>query len=249
MAGMTTAVIAGVTALTSMTMGIVDSSKAAQEKKAAERAAKKSIEEAKKETEIMPKQALSLNLDLYKAQQEASNVAAATGIEAAQQGEARGLAAAVGRTHMANVNQQRDIRLDKGQKLDALEMIKAEERAAASDARANLHLAEAEGAQAAAADAVARQQAATTQAVTGGVNAVAGAASAYSAVQGPYDPTSAGMAAKSALEKGGEASVYAMLDSGPYSGYEGLTGKALENYLIQNVSIDDMNRMEVLNIR
>jgi hypothetical protein len=98
------------------------SKKAARE---AEQVAKKKLEEARKEIERMPLQELSLDLQGFKAEQEASQVAAAQSMQAAKEGGTRGLAAAAGRTQMADIAQQRAARLDKASELQALEMTKA----------------------------------------------------------------------------------------------------------------------------
>jgi hypothetical protein len=140
---------------------------AAKSKKAqreAEGQAKKKLEEAKKEIQRMPMQELSLDLQGFKAEQEAS-------------------------TQMADIAQQRAARLDKASELQALEMTKAKERQEASDKLTGLSLAEAQGAQEAAAQEEMMAQQYTQQAIGSGVEAVKGAANLYSAVQGPYDPT------------------------------------------------------------
>ena len=93
-------------------------SKAAQ--KAAEAQAKRKLKEAKREIQIMPMQELALDLEGYRQEQEASQVAAAQSIQAAQQGEGRGLAAAVGRVQMADIAQQREARLDKATEMQKL---------------------------------------------------------------------------------------------------------------------------------
>jgi len=67
-------------------------------------------------------------------------------------------------------------------------MTKAEERAKVSDQLASLDLAEAAGAQQAAADADKMAAEYQQQAVSSVDDAVKGAANLYSAVQGPYDP-------------------------------------------------------------
>lgn len=158
------------------------SKKAARE---AEKVAKKKMEEARKEIERMPMQELSLDLQGYKAQQEASQIAAAQAIEAAKQGEGRGLAAAVGRAQMLDIAQQRQARLDKASELQKLEMLKAEERQAASDKLAGLSLAEAEGAQQAAADAEAMAAQYESQAIQSGMQAVQGVANVAGAALTP----------------------------------------------------------------
>lgn len=158
------------------------SKKAARE---AEKVAKKKMEEARKEIERMPLQELSLDLQGYKAQQEASQIAAAQAIEAAKQGEGRGLAAAVGRAQMLDIAQQRQARLDKASELQKLEMLKAEERQTASDKLAGLSLAEAEGAQQAAADAEAMAAQYESQAIQSGMQAVQGVANVAGAALTP----------------------------------------------------------------
>ena len=175
-------------------------SKAKAAQKAAEVQAQRKLKEAKKEIQIMPMQELALDLQAYKAEQEASQVAAAQSIQAAQQAEGRGLAAAVGRVQMADVEQQRGARLDKAAELQKLEMLKAKERQEASDKLASLSLAEAQGAQEVAAQEEMMAQQYTQQAVGAGVEAVKGAANLYSAVQGPYDPTGVQGAAKSVVK-------------------------------------------------
>ena len=164
------------------------SKKAARE---AEKVAKKKMEEARKEAERMHMQGLSVDLQGYKAEQEASQFAAAQAIDAAQQGEGRGLAAAVGRGQMADIEQQRAARLDKSVDLQRLEELKAKERQEASDKLTGLSLAEAEGAQQAAADSEEMAAAYTSQAIQSGMQAVQGAANVAAAAAGPSIETAA----------------------------------------------------------
>jgi hypothetical protein len=158
------------------------SKKAARE---AEQVAKKKLEEARKEIERMPLQELSLDLQGFKAEQEASQVAAAQSMQAAKEGGTRGLAAAAGRTQMADIAQQRAARLDKASELQALEMTKAKERQEASDKLAGLSLAEAEGAQQAAADSEAMAAQYESQAIQSGMQAVQGVANVAGAALTP----------------------------------------------------------------
>lgn len=203
MAAITSAVVGVVGAGVSIGMSVSQANQAAAQRRKAEQAAKKAMDEARRETEIMPMQELSLNLDAYEQAREAQNVAAATGIQAAQQAGSRELAAAVGRQQMANIAGQQQIRAQQGREMMELDKLKATERAQASEARKELAIGEAEGAQAAAADAAARQQQATTQAVQAGVEGLGSAMNLYSSVQGPYDPTSLGMASKGLVNKMG----------------------------------------------
>ena len=158
------------------------SKKAARE---AEKVAKKKLEEARKEIERMPMQELALDLQGFKAEQEASQVAAAQSMQAAKEGGTRGLAAAAGRTQMADIAQQRAARLDKASELQKLEMVKAKERQEASDKLAGLSLAEAEGAQQAAADSEAMAAQYESQAIQSGMQAVQGVANVAGAALTP----------------------------------------------------------------
>ena len=194
------AAVAVVGATTSAATAGSASAKAKKAAREADRIAKKKVEEAKKEIQRMPMQELALDLEGYRQEQEASQVAAAQSIQAAQQAEGRGLAAAVGRTQMADVAQQRAARLDKATEMQKLEMVKAKERQEASDKLANLSLSEAQGAQEAAAQEEMMAQQYTQQAIGSGVEAIKGAANLYSAVQGPYDPTGVKGASQSGLK-------------------------------------------------
>lgn len=149
------------------------SKKAARE---AEKVAAKKLEEARKQIQVMPMQELGLNLDLYKQQMESSQVSAAMSLDAAQQADQRGLAAAAGRTQMADIANQRQTSLDQASALQKLEMVKAQERQQASEKLANLSLEEAAGAQAAAAESEQMAAAQTNQAIQSSMNAVEGAA-------------------------------------------------------------------------
>ena len=186
------------------------SKKAAAE---AEKVAKKKVEEAKKELQRMPMQELSLDLQGFKAEQEASQVAAAQSMQAAQEGETRGLAAAAGRTQMADIAQQRGARLDKASELQKLEMLKAKERQEASDKLANLSLAEAQGAQIAAAqyeDQAANQ---TQSAINSGLQAVQGAANLAGSIAAPKMEAAA--AFDQNLSGASEADLKQMLSTNP----------------------------------
>jgi hypothetical protein len=151
----------------------------------AEKVAKKKVEEARREIQRMPMQELALDLQGFKAEQEASQVAAAQSMQAAQEGETRGLAAAAGRTQMADIAQQRAARIDKATDLQKLEMLKAKERQEASDKLYDLNLAEAEGAQVAAAESERMSEAYKQQAIQGGMQAIQGVANVAGAALAP----------------------------------------------------------------
>jgi hypothetical protein len=195
-----TAIIGAAVAVGTAAATGAEASKSKKAAREAEKVAKRKLKETRKEIERMPMQELALDLEGYRQEQEASQVAAAQSIQAAQQAEGRGLAAAVGRTQMADVAQQRAARLDKATDLQKLEMLKAQERQEASDKLASLSLAEVQGAQEAAAQEEMMAQQYTQQAIGSGVEAIKGAANIYSAVQGPYDPTGVKGASQSGLK-------------------------------------------------
>lgn len=188
MAAITGAVVGAVTAAVSIGMSVSSANKAAADKEKAAKTAKAAMEEARREIDIMPLQELAINTDIYKQQQEASNVAAAQGIEAAQQGQGRQLASTVGRLNQLNIAAQDKTRVDLGVRLDELELLKAEDRADASLKKETLAYGEAKGAMAQAADAQTRQTASIASGVEGGVNLLSSAGEIYEGVQGPYDP-------------------------------------------------------------
>ena len=157
------------------------SAKAKKAAREAEKVAKKKVEEAKKELQRMPMQELSLDLQGYKAEQEASQVSAAMAIEAEREKDRGNF----GRIQMADIAQQRTARLDKASELQKLEMLKATERQQASDKLYELSLAEAEGAQVAAAEAEQMSEAYKQQAIQGGMQAIQGVANVAGAALAP----------------------------------------------------------------
>ena len=157
------------------------SAKAKKAAREAEKVAKKKVEEAKKEYQRMPMQEVSLDLQGYKAEQEAAQVTAKMAIEA----ERESSRPTFGRLQMVDIEQQRQARLDKATDLQKLEMLKAQERQEASDKLANLSLAEAEGAQVAAAESERMSEAYKQQAIQGGMQAIQGVANVAGAALAP----------------------------------------------------------------
>ena len=186
------------------------SKKAARE---AEKVAKKKVEEAKKELQRMPMQELALDLQGFQAEQEASQVTAAGVLQAGQEGDRRGLAAVAGRTQMADIEQQRKARIDKAADLQTLEQLKAKERQEASDKLYNLNLAEAEGAQIAAAQYEEQAADQTQAAITGGLQAVQGAANLAGSIAAPKMEAAA--AFDQNLSGASEADLKQMLSTNP----------------------------------
>lgn len=106
---------------------------------------------------------------------EAMASAAAQATQQAAEGEGRGVAATAGRVQMAAQEGQREIASAMGEDLMKLEGLTAQEEARLSSQRANLELAQAEGAQAAAAQFGAQSDAA----ITGAFSSLASAGQQY----------------------------------------------------------------------
>jgi len=144
------------------------SAKAKKAAREAEKVAKKKVEEAKRELQRMPMQELALDLQGYKAEQEASQVSAAMTIEAEREKDRGNF----GRIQMVDIAQQRAARIDKASQ-------------EASDKLYGLNLAEAEGAQVAAAESERMSEAYKQQAIQGGMQAIQGVANVAGAALAP----------------------------------------------------------------
>jgi hypothetical protein len=253
MAAITSAVVGVVGAGVSIGMSVSQANKAAADRRKAQKQAKKAMEEARRETEIMPMQELSLNLAAYEQSREAQQRAVQEAVSAGQQAGSRDLASITGRAMMAGIEAERGIRASQAKETFDLEKIKATERAEASEARKELALGEAEGAQAAAADAAARQTAATQAAVQAGVEGLGSAMNLYSSVQGPFDPTSLGMASKSMIDsmgvEGAKNAIALNLPEGSSYSYDQVMGMNQNELaaLIQSGAIGDASVVRRLN--
>lgn len=131
--------------------------------------------DAKKESELAFKRAmkelssnkfaaLSLPMEAIEREFEAGLSAGAQAIGQAAEGDTRGVAATAGRVQMAQMEGQREIAGAMGQDLMKLEGLTAQEEANLASQRTGLELAQAEGAQAAAAQFGAQKDAAITNA-------------------------------------------------------------------------------------
>ena len=252
MAAITSAVVGVVGAGVSIGMSVSQANKAAADRRKAEKQARKALEEARRETEIMPMQELSLNLAAYEQSREAQQ----RGIQQVMsqvEGDSRQAAAVGGRAMMAGIESERGIRAAQAKETFDLEKIKATERAEASEARKELALGEAEGAQAAAADAAARQTAAEAAAVQAGVQGLGSAMNLYSAVQGPFDPTSLGMASKSMIDsmgvEGAKNAIALNLPEGSSYSYDQVMAMNQNELaaLIQSGAVGDASAIRKLN--
>lgn len=156
--GLATAV-AITTSLASAGASAKQASNASGFAKEANSKAKVAFDKAMKELSANKLAGISLPMESYERQIEAARGAGAELTQAGIESE-RGAAAIAGQVYRGQTEAQREIAGDMAQQLTGLETAAAEEEANLSRARANLNLAEAEGAQAAASQYGAQQDAA-----------------------------------------------------------------------------------------
>jgi hypothetical protein len=158
--GVATAIAIG-TSVASAGASAKQASNAAGFAKEAQSKAKVAFDKAMKDLSANKLAGISLPMEPYERQMEAARGAGAELTQAGKESE-RGAAAIAGQVYRGQTDAQRNIAGDMAQQLTGLETAAAEEEANLSRARATLSLAEAEGAQAAAAQFGAQQDAAIT---------------------------------------------------------------------------------------
>ena len=132
-------VAAGVAAGTTLYGGaksFSDANKARKRGEAAERAADKAIEEAKRRVDVNAYEQLSIAKEPYELMRDALLTQGATGMQAGVEGETRGAAATAGRMQMAQNLRQGEVRGEMGQRMDEINKLVAGE-----DKRRQLQLA------------------------------------------------------------------------------------------------------------
>jgi len=162
--GLTAAGIVGITtALGSAGASFTQAGKQKELTKKADAAAKRAIAKAKSELDVNFYEKIGIQREAYEREREALLSAGAQAIQAGQESE-RGGAATAGRVQMAMNEGQRQIAGAMGQELTGLETITAQEDARLNLAKANLDLAQAEGAMSASAQGAAQQAASISNA-------------------------------------------------------------------------------------
>lgn len=171
----TAAIVAISTSLASAGASAARTATTGREAKAALKDSQDAFKRAMNELTANQFAGLSLPTEAYEREREAILSAGAQAIGQAAEGEGRGVAAAAGRVQMAQQEGQRQIAGAMGEELMKLEGLTAQEEARLTGARANLELAQAEGAQAAAAQFGAQRDAA----ITGAFSSLASAGQQY----------------------------------------------------------------------
>jgi hypothetical protein len=173
--GLETAAIIGISAsLASAGASAAQSAGAAGNAKRAKKDSEEAFKRAMNELTSNKFKGLNLPTEAYEREREAMLSAGAQATEAGRESE-RGTAATAGRVQMAAQEGQRQIAGAMGEDLMKLEGLTAQEEANLSSKRANLELAQAEGAQAAAAQFGAQSDAA----LTGAFSSLASAGQQY----------------------------------------------------------------------
>lgn len=183
----TTAAVVGIVG-TGVSTGMSFAQAGAERRKmeAANKKAAEMMVEARKKLEVNVYDELDINKEAYELEREALLTQGTTALQAAQEGSARGAAAAAGRVQMAQQAGQAKIRTTMDTELKRLEQQSAQEESRLRDIGIQLDLGEIEGAQLAARDAEARRAAATQAGMQGVVSLagqVAAAAPLYSKSQ------------------------------------------------------------------
>jgi len=130
-----------------------DANKARKRGEAAERAADKAIEEARRRVDVNAYEQLSIAKEPYELMRDALLTQGATGMQAGVEGETRGAAATAGRIQMAQNLQQSQVRAQQAQQMDEINKLVAQEDARRQQQLAGIAMEEAAGAQAAIRDA------------------------------------------------------------------------------------------------
>jgi len=121
MAAVTSAVVGIATGLTSAGMSFSQAAKASSAESKALKASEDLMEEAKKQAEVQYLEALNVPLDGYDEEARANLQAQQQNIQALQEGDARNLAAGVGRVGAGATQTNEGIRIDKNKELYELE--------------------------------------------------------------------------------------------------------------------------------
>jgi hypothetical protein len=171
----TAGIVAISTSLASAGASAAQASVAGSQAKAALKDSEDAFKRAMNELTANQFAGLSLPTEAYEREREAILSAGAQAIGQAAEGEGRGVAAAAGRVQMAQQEGQRQIAGAMGEDLMKLEGLTAQEEARLAGARANLELAQAEGAQTAAAQFGAQRD----SAITGAFSSLASAGQQY----------------------------------------------------------------------
>ena len=176
------AITSGIIAVGSMAMSFVQ---AAEQKEAADTAndeAARLMADARKRAEVDNFEELSVPTDAYEAEFEANLAADQQAVQALQEGDARSLAAGVGRIGAQQAEEAEDTRIAMGQDLYNLDVTKAESRDAINQQLIGMDVGEAGDQAQMAAD----LQAASSESFSQGVSSLGAGLGAFGDTQDAY---------------------------------------------------------------
>lgn len=177
MAGLITGIVGATLAAVGTTLSFSQAGKARRAARDAESKAAEQIRLARKRLDINYLDELSIQKEPYELAREAALQQGATALEAAREGDQRGVAATAGRLEVAQDAAQGQIRAQMGREMSNLDRLVAEEDARLRDLNVQLDLGEVQGFQAKSANQEALANQAMMQGFQGAVNTVSQAAS------------------------------------------------------------------------
>lgn len=148
-------------------MSFAQANKQKKLQREAEADAQKAMAEARKKLDVNYYDQLAIQKEPYELEREAALSAGAQAIQAATEGDVRGVGGAAGRVQMAQNEQQAGIRTSMGKELTDLALLSASEDSRLRDVGVQLDMEEAAGAQLAARDAQEARTAAMQQGMEG----------------------------------------------------------------------------------
>ena len=193
MAAITGAVIAAGTA----TASFISAGKAKSAQRDAEATANRKLIEAREKLDVNYLEGLSLPMEAYEREREAIAVGTSTALQAATEGDQRGVGATAGRVLQAQQEAQAQSRTAMAGDLFNLEAATAEEESRLRDVLAQIDLGEASGAQIAAAEAADQRQ----QDIQAGIGSATSAVQQGLAAAPLYSKTSGGRTANRMMRR------------------------------------------------
>ena len=177
MSGLITGIVGATLAAVGTTMSFSQAGKARRAARDAESKAAEQMRLARKRLDINYLDELAIQKEPYELAREAALQQGATALEAAREGDQRGVAATAGRLEVAQDAAQGQIRAQMGREMSNLDRLAAEEDARLRDLNVQLDLGEVQGFQAKSANQEALANQAMMQGFQGAVNTVSQAAS------------------------------------------------------------------------
>ena len=240
MAAVTTAVVGIATGAASAVQGFQAAATAKNAAEKADTAAAKAMADAKRKAEKDSFAGLNVPLDAYEAEFENNLAIQQQNVEALQEGDARGLAAGVGRVGAQGTAAAEGTRIKMGQEISDLNMMKAESKEAINQQLIEMDVAAAKEQNQRMRDA----QAARAQGISQGIQGVGGALTSAASIAPLYGKSASDKrGSKLASQFGGEAQG----NLTDFNFAEGLRGADLSRKDYKRIKKDGFNEGESFN--